>query len=143
MRQEFTRRCHAVEEAYEFMLAYAARGLAGESAEEPSGRQLREQLGRAVDALTGLGELLATLSGAGEIRPAEPVEAFRRVLERDAEAALAAIQLVLAQPSISSQLVDNLNASIHVRALLTDLFVLDEILTPQAQPAAAPGPSRT
>jgi hypothetical protein len=50
------------------------------------------------------------------------------VLERDIKSARAAIQLVLAQPTISSQLVDNLNASIHVRALLTDLFLLDEVL---------------
>ena len=42
--------------------------------------------------------------------------------------ALAAVQLVQAQPSISSQLIDNLNASIHLRALLTDLFLIDEIL---------------
>ncbi len=34
----------------------------------------------------------------------------------------------LTQPSISSQLIDNLNASIHLRALLTDLFLVDEIL---------------
>ena len=46
-------------------------------------------------------------------------------------AALAAVRLVQAQPSISSQLVDNLNASIHLRALLTDLFLLDEILKPR------------
>jgi hypothetical protein len=32
------------------------------------------------------------------------------------------------RPAISSQLIDNLNASIHPRALLTDLFLLDEIL---------------
>jgi hypothetical protein len=38
------------------------------------------------------------------------------------------MELVLAQPSISSQTVDNLNASIHVRALLTDLFLIDEIV---------------
>ena len=38
------------------------------------------------------------------------------------------MQLVLAQPAISSQLVDNLNASIHLRALLTDLFLIDEVL---------------
>jgi hypothetical protein len=37
---------------------------------------------------------------------------------------------VLAQPSISSQLIDNLNASIHLRALLTDLFLVEEILKP-------------
>ena len=44
--------------------------------------------------------------------------------------ALAAIRLVLAKADISSQLVDNLNASIHLRALLTDLFVVDEALKP-------------
>jgi len=36
--------------------------------------------------------------------------------------------LALAQKSISSQLVDNLNASIHLRALLTDVFLIDEVL---------------
>ena len=51
---------------------------------------------------------------------------------------LAAVELVLAQPSISSQLVDNLNASIHLRALLTDLFLIDELL--KSQPAAAGAP---
>ena len=30
--------------------------------------------------------------------------------------------------SISSQLVDNLNASIHLRTLLTDIFLIDETL---------------
>jgi hypothetical protein len=52
---------------------------------------------------------------------------------------LAAIELVLAQRSISSQVVDNLNASIHVRALLTDLFLIDEILkTPTADSRTRP-----
>jgi hypothetical protein len=50
------------------------------------------------------------------------------VLDRDAHAALAALRLVIAQPSLSSQMIDNVNASIHVRALLTDLFLIDEIL---------------
>ena len=40
----------------------------------------------------------------------------------------AAIRLVLAQPAISSQLIDNLNASVHLRTLLTDIFLLDETL---------------
>ena len=56
------------------------------------------------------------------------------MLDRDARDALAAVQLVQVQPSISSQLVDNLNASIHLRALLTDLFLLDEILKPRPAP---------
>ena len=48
------------------------------------------------------------------------------MLDRDAGDSLAAIELVLAQPALSSQLIDNLNASIHLRALLTDLFLIDE-----------------
>ena len=50
------------------------------------------------------------------------------MIDADARKARAAIQLVLAQPAISSALVDNLNASIHLRALLTDLFLIDEAL---------------
>jgi hypothetical protein len=38
-----------------------------------------------------------------------------------------AIGLVLDCPVIGSLLVDNLNASIHLRALLTDLFLIDQL----------------
>ena len=59
------------------------------------------------------------------------------MLARDAKDAQASIQLALAQPSISSQMIDNLNASIHLRALLTDLFLIDEIVRPEAEAAAS------
>ena len=65
------------------------------------------------------------------LQPAERYLTFLKVLEKDALDSLASIQLVLAQATISSQLIDNLNASIHLRALLTDLFLIDEILKPQ------------
>ena len=71
------------------------------------------------------------------LQPVQPYLAFLAVLEKDVRDSLVTIQLVLAQPTISSQLVDNLNASIHLRALLTDLFLIDEILKPQ-QIAAKP-----
>jgi hypothetical protein len=51
---------------------------------------------------------------------------FAEVVQEDARKSRAAISLVLAQKSISSELVDNLNVSIHLRALLTDLFLLSE-----------------
>jgi hypothetical protein len=51
---------------------------------------------------------------------------FSGVVVDDARKAGAAIRLVLEQMKISSELVDNLNASIHLRALLTDLFLLSE-----------------
>ncbi|MFZ0020864.1 MAG: hypothetical protein WAL10_26400, partial [Acetobacteraceae bacterium] len=53
---------------------------------------------------------------------------FIAVLEQDARATRAALRLVLAQQALSSQLIDNLNASIHIRALLTDIFLIDETL---------------
>ena len=62
-----------------------------------------------------------------------PYQNFVAVIERDGQAAQAAIQLVLAQGGIGSQTIDNLNANIHIRALLTDLFLIEEILTSLAR----------
>jgi hypothetical protein len=126
-RSELAARCNSIEEAYEFMLAYAAQGLASDRG-SGAGSQLREFLRKSDAALTGLADLFRELVRGEQVQPADPYHAFIAVLERDARDAQAAIQLVLAQPSISSQLVDNLNASIHLRALLTDLFLIDEIL---------------
>jgi hypothetical protein len=130
MRTELLRRFDAIEDSYEFMLAYAAQGLAGDAGSQTGG-ELRESLSRAAAALSGLGDLLLNVIDAGNLTPADKHRAYHAVLDRDARDALAAIELVLSQPSISSQLVDNLNASIHLRALLTDLFLIDEILKAQ------------
>ncbi len=130
MRAELHSRIDTIEEAYEFMLAYAAQGLEGDAGSQ-SGGQLREFLTRARTALSGLGDLFNGLVVAERLEPAGRYRAFAAVLDRDARDSLATIDLVLAQPSISSQLVDNLNASIHVRALLTDLFLIDEVLKTQ------------
>ena len=123
-------RFEAIEECYEFMLAYAAQGLTSDQGSE-SGRQVREFLNRAVAALGGLAESCAAAirEEGGEREGRLP--AFLGVLERDASDSLAAMELVLAQPAISSQLIDNLNASMHLRALLTDVFLLGEILRTQ------------
>jgi hypothetical protein len=122
-------RCDAIEECYEFMLAYAAQGLPSDE----SSPRVREFLRRAVNALDGLAESCATAVENEGVVPIERYLAFLAVLDRDAGDSIAAMELVLAQPAIASQLIDNLNASIHLRALLTDLFLLGEIL--RAQPA--------
>src|SRR2546425_183854 len=130
MHEEINARCTAIEESYEFMLAYAGQGLNGDEGGQSSG-QVRDYLNRAVEALSGLGEAYAAAVKQENRQPAEPYRAFLAVLDRDARDSLAAIQVVLAQTTLSSQLIDNLNASIHLRALLTDLFLIDEILKPQ------------
>jgi len=109
------------------MLAYAAQGLPSEQG-SVSGGQIRDFLRKCDAALTGLGEAITHCVHRLGLESPEPYHAFIHVVEGDARGAQAAVQLVLAQPSIGSQLVDNLNASIHLRAVLTDLFLLDEVL---------------
>ena len=70
----------------------------------------------------------ATPAAAEAAAEAKATKAPRPGWPPDALKAGAALRLVLAQPAISSQLIDNLNASIHLRALLTDIFLLDESL---------------
>jgi hypothetical protein len=141
MLAEISERCDTIEECYEFMLGYAAQGLPSEKGSQ-SGGQIREYLGRAVRAMSGLAESCAMAVKQGRVEPGERYRAFLAVLDRDAHDSLAAVELVLAQPTISSQLIDNLNASIHLRALLTDLFLLSEIvktLRTLAKPMASSG----
>jgi len=123
---DFAARCDTIEEAYEFFLAYASQGLPSDQGSE-RGREVREYLRRCDAALAGIGELILGFVERAGLDPA-PYRAFADVIERDARDASAAIRLVLAQPAIGSQLIDNLNASIHLRALLTDLFLIDEAL---------------
>jgi hypothetical protein len=115
----------AIEIFYEAALGYAAQGTPNAQAKGRDGA-IRQQLEAALSALEKLPQ---ALSRAAASRPDQSqIEAFGEVALRDLEATRAAFALVLAQPAIGSQLIDNLNASIHVRALLTDLFLIDEAL---------------
>src|SRR6478672_1272729 len=136
MPARFPDRCDAIEECYEFMLAYAGQGLASDEGSQ-SGGQVREFLGRAAQAMIGLADsCMQSVEGQG-LEPTGKFRAFIAVLDRDARDSLAAIELVLAQPVISSQLIDNLNASIHLRALLTDLFLIQEVLVARGRLASS------
>jgi hypothetical protein len=126
-----------IEECYEFTLSYAARGLAGDASNEQT-RQVRDYLTRAVEAMRGLDAGCREIIAREQLKPREKYEAFFAVMMRDAEGAIAAMELVLAQPAIGSQIIDNLNASIHLRALLADLFLVTEALeVRRAKPAEA------
>jgi len=131
MKTELKDRCARIEEAYEFMLAYAAQGLRTEPG-GGVGSQIRTMLTTCDTSLSGLSDVFTQIVRGDNLQPAAVYDNFIGVLARDAKEAQASIQLVLAQPSISSQMVDNLNASIHLRALLTDLFLIDEIVRPEA-----------
>jgi len=136
MVTEFLECCEVIEECYEFLLGYAAQGLPTDEGSS-AGRAVRTHLHRAREALLGLAESYSQAIIDHQLEPAAKYDAFCSVLERDAADSLAAIDLVLAQPALSSQLIDNLNASSHLRALLTDLFLVGEILRAREQSSIA------
>ena len=138
---EIAARCEAIEACYEFMLAYAAQGIVDDR-ESRAGSQLRELLSRAVDAASGLPRAYAATVAALGFGEQRQYQDFLDVLTADTTRSLAAMRLVLVQPRISSQLVDNLNASLHVRTLLTDVFLLDAVLGRPEPGLAADGPGQ-
>ena len=126
--EELQRRADAIEGGYEMMLAYAAQGLASDQGAANSA-QLRDHLQRFDTALTGLPQVYRDAATALGIGPKEALEGLLASLAADATFTQSALRMVLALPGgISSQMIDNMNASIHVRALLTDVFVIDELL---------------
>ena len=124
--EELKKRIDAIEESYEFFLAYAAQGVTDDRASK-SGGQLRLFLDRMEGGLDGLADAFRALVRENGNGPVAAWDEMLEVLARDAGAALAAVRLVASRESVSSQLVDNLNANIHLRALLTDLFLVDDL----------------
>jgi hypothetical protein len=100
------------ESGYEFLLAYAAQGRDSDGGGPTEVRKTLTGMQKAA------GDIVAMMQ--------EGNDDFAWVVADDAAKATAAIVLVLKQDTISSEMVDNLNASIHLRALLTDLFLVSE-----------------
>lgn len=116
-----------VESAYEFLLAYAAQGRPPQDESGP-GPHPRLELEKMLVAMTHAG---IALSGTEN--------SFEQVIVEDLKKASAAVSFVLAQPKLGSEVVDNLNASIHLRAVLTNFFLYSEAYRPNvAEPVAAP-----
>lgn len=114
-----------VEEAYEFMLAYAAQGRKQEGQEGGGESQIRNYLKRLVESLGSLET--ASKDGVG----GPEGEAFVERFLDDLAVTKSAAGLLLATPSITSDMVDNTNSLVPVRALLTEIFFIDQALLPQ------------
>ncbi len=108
MKNSLHEKIEIIESGYEYLLAFAAQGR-----ETDKGLEVRS-------TLVNMSEAAAAISGLLDEGD------FAEVVREDAKKSRAAISLVLRQDEISSELVDNLNISIHLRALLTDLFLLSE-----------------
>jgi len=118
-----------VEAGYEYMLAYAAQGLIDEPTSGGSGPSIRVYLERMQNGLLSIADDFETAIKEVTGDNAELYLNYLSVLKEDAAKSKKAVDLVMSLPSIGSQVIDNLNASIHLRALLTDIFLIDEALT--------------
>lgn len=114
-----------IEEAYEFMLAYAAQGRRSEGPDGAGPSQIRQfllQFGRATDQLS------ASLEGMGD---GDEASGFRQRWLDDLVAVRSIIDMLLAQPTITSEMVDNTNGLIAMRSFLTDIFFADHVMLPK------------
>lgn len=125
---ELERRIEIIERAYEYLLAYAAQGRL-----DDSGSEVRTTLGSMQEALEGLGTVICEATAGMP----EQAGSFLRATSADVDSVRGAISLVFSRRTIGSLLIDNFNASVHVRALLTDLFLLDQALKSEASQSAA------
>ena len=112
-----------IEESYEFMLAYAAQGRRREADESGGESQIRNYLRRFEAALADLDGALA--KGFGK-EGASFTDRFRA----DLAAVRSVLALLLSKPSITSDMVDNTNGLIALRAFLTDVFFTDQAVLP-------------
>ncbi|MDO8273698.1 MAG: hypothetical protein Q7U82_17530 [Gammaproteobacteria bacterium] len=116
-----------VESGYEFLLAYAAQGRPPQD-ESGIGPHPRPTLENMLQAMKNVSQTLANTQND-----------FEKVILDDLKKASAAVGFVLAQKKIGSEVIDNLNASIHLRAVLTDFFLYSEAFSPLT---ATPEPAK-
>jgi len=111
-----------VESGYEFLLAYAAQGRPPHNEDDYPTPHARPTLKSMVEAMETVAAALT-----------EAQHDYENVIAEDIQKASATIRFVLAQPRMSSELIDNLNASIHLRAVLTDFFLYSELFRPASE----------
>lgn len=127
VRTELAKLIDTIEGGYEYLLAYAAQGRHTDR-DAPATQSPRQRIEAMAEAILELPVLARKLAESAARIDLDRCAAFFDALDRDAAVSGAAARLVLSSQDLSSQLIDNLNASIHLRALLTDIFLIDEIL---------------
>jgi len=123
MSQDLKDRIETIEEAFEYMMAYAAQGHEQEDPSEGGG--IRSWLINAAAALDGLHQIAQDHANSVASIGIDDWAEFIEIVKIDSARARTLINFTLSQPSLNSELIDNLNATNHVRTILTDIFLLD------------------
>jgi hypothetical protein len=122
---EIRQQIETIEECYEYMLAYAAQGRSDEGA-GPDGAQIRTFLTQISGAIVAI-----TQSIDGIVEQAPSAAAFVEGFKRESAVVDSVVNIMLASGNVSSEIVDNANGLISVRAYLTSLFFMDKAILPK------------
>ncbi len=117
MSPEVSQAIEAVESGYEYLLAFAAQGREPSSDDSGPSQQIRDTLNAMHDSMTVI--MTTLMQGVSS-------NGFNELLSADLKKAQTILSFVIDQEKIGSELIDNLNASNHLRTALTDLFLLSE-----------------
>ncbi|MGI9425609.1 MAG: hypothetical protein ACR2PA_20640 [Hyphomicrobiaceae bacterium] len=120
-----------VEEAYEYMLAYAAQGRTDEGA-GPDGAHIRSFVARFADAAEAMAPDIAGRMDAEII----DCSALQGSFQRDSDIVVVLLRLLLSRDNMTSEMIDNTNGMIVMRSYLTTLFYIDKVLLPPETAAA-------
>ena len=113
-----------IEEAYEFMIAYAAQGRKQEP-ETEGASQIRGYLERFRQSLDTIRQSIPAMMSEHANSAA-----FAERFSSDLDVMQSVLDLIVSRDSISSDMIDNTNGLISVRSLLTDLFFIDQVVLP-------------
>jgi hypothetical protein len=113
----------ALEAAYEQLLEYAAQGR--EDAADMHSTQADTRSDIAARIVVSLRALASSLESIADLL--DDNIPFHQVVSEDISRVRAALTLISTAPRLSSELIDNLIASVHMKAVLTDLFLISEI----------------
>ena len=123
---ELKRHIEAAEEAYEFLIAYAGRGL---DRNQPPGTsdEVRDHLERLGDAMAGGHEAALAVADEHDLAGAEHYESALARMGEEIEEARTILSLLAAQDAITSAQVDNMNGMSVFQSVMMKFFFLDEL----------------
>jgi len=113
-----------IEESYEFMVAYAQQGRTQEVEEGGGESQIRRFLKRFVAAMDDIAK--AAEPGLG----GKDGAAFTQRFNSDLATMRSVIAVLLANPNISSFMIDNTLGLMAIRAFMSDMFFIDTAVLP-------------
>ncbi|MEK9947165.1 MAG: hypothetical protein VW999_14405 [Alphaproteobacteria bacterium] len=114
-----------IEEAYEYMLSYAAQGRREEVDEGGGESHIRQYIRKFLAAALQISD--SFMERTAEKSQAEFIKSFCA----DAGVVASIMSLLLSEESISSHKIDNVNGMIKIRSYLSDIFFIDQIMLPE------------